>query len=60
MNLIHNLPLDEASQRRWNIDYFLSMELPAFLEHFEKVKSARRVVLYVCRHLACHYLPDDG
>src|SRR3569833_1075728 len=28
LNLIHNLPLNEASEQRWDVDYFLSMELP--------------------------------
>jgi hypothetical protein len=53
LNLIHNLPLNEASEQRWDIDYFLSIELPTFLEHFEEIKSARQIVLYVCKQLAC-------
>lgn len=56
LNLIHNLPLDEASERRWDIDYFLSMELPTFLERFDEIKPARQVVLYVCNQLASRYL----
>ena len=60
LNLIHNLPLDEASAQRWDIDYFLSMELPTFLEHFEEIKSARLIALYVCKQLACQYFPDGG
>lgn len=59
LNLIHNLPLDEASEQRWNIDYFLAMELPVFLERFEEVKSARLVVLYVCKQLAHQHLPEE-
>lgn len=58
LNLVHNLPLDEASERRWDIGYFLSMELPTFLDHFEEIKSARLIALYVCKQLACQYLPD--
>ena len=58
LNLIHNLPLNEASEQQWEIDYFLSMELPAFLEHFEEIKSSRVIALFVCRQLACQYLPD--
>jgi hypothetical protein len=58
LNLIHNLPLDEARERRWDIDYFFWMELPVFLEHFKEVRSARSVVLYVCKQLACSYMPD--
>ncbi|MGY8663006.1 hypothetical protein Q3C01_11625 [Bradyrhizobium sp. UFLA05-109] len=30
LNLIHNLPLDVASEQRWDVDYFLSIELPNF------------------------------
>lgn len=60
LNLIHNLPLSGASQQRWDVDYFLSMELPTFLEHFEEIKSARLIALYVCKQLACQYLPDGS
>jgi hypothetical protein len=60
LNLIHNLPLDEASEQRWDVDYFLSMELPAFLEHFEEIKSARLIALFVCKQLASQYLPDGS
>ena len=59
LNLIHNLPLDEVSEKRWNVDYFLSMELPTFLEHFEEIKSARQIALFVCKQLSCLYLPED-
>lgn len=52
LNLIHNLPLDEEGRRRWDIDYFLSMELSGFLDHFEEIKSARSIVLYVCGQVA--------
>ncbi|MGY8639218.1 hypothetical protein RAD15_42845 [Bradyrhizobium sp. 14AA] len=58
LNLIHNLPLDEVSQLRWDVDYFLSIELPTFLEHFEEITSARLIAFYVCQQLACQYLPD--
>lgn len=56
LNLIHNLPLDEESEKRWDIDYFLSMELVTFLEHFENIKSSRLIVLYVCHQLSLKYL----
>lgn len=57
LNLIHNLPLNEASEQRWDIDYFLSMELSTFLEHFDDIKSSRMIVLFVCGQLAVKYLP---
>lgn len=56
LNLIHNLPLDEVSEKNWDIDYFLSIELPTFLESFDKIRSSRRIVLYVCSQLASRYL----
>lgn len=59
LNLIHNFPLNEVSQQHWDIDYFLSMELPTFLEHFEEIKSARQISLYVCQQLAHQYLSDN-
>lgn len=60
LNLIHNLPLNEAGEQRWDVDYFLSMELPTFLEHFEEIKSARLIALFVCKQLACQYLPNGN
>ncbi len=57
LNLIHNLPLDEADEQQWDIDYFFSMELPTFLEHFEEIRAARLIALYVCKQLTCQYLP---
>lgn len=58
LNLIHNLPLDEASEQKWDVDYFLSIELLTFLEHFEEVKASRSIVLYVCKQIACSYMAD--
>jgi hypothetical protein len=60
LHLIHNLPLDDASEQRWDVDYFLSMELSTFLERFEEIKSARTIALFVCKQLACRYLPDGS
>lgn len=59
LNLIHNLPLDKASEQRWDIDYFLSMELATFLEHFDEIKAARMITLYVCQQLGFQYLPNN-
>jgi hypothetical protein len=58
LNLIHNLPLNDEAEQRWDVDYFLSIELPTFLEHFEETKSARQIALFVCKQLACRYLDD--
>jgi hypothetical protein len=60
LNLIHNLPLNEASEEQWDVDYFLSIELPTFLEHYEEIKSARLIALFVCKQLALRYFPDDS
>lgn len=58
LNLIHNLPLNEESEKKWDIDYFLSMELYTFLENFQKIKSSQKIVLYVCEQLSARYLKD--
>jgi len=55
LNLIHNLPLDKTNEQRWDIDYFLSMELPTFLESFDEIKSSRKIALCVCGQLASQY-----
>jgi hypothetical protein len=57
LNLIHNLPMDNLKQQRWDIDYFLSMELPSFLDRFDEIESARVIALYVSNQLAQEYLP---
>jgi hypothetical protein len=59
LNLIHNLPLDEASETRWDIDYFLSMELVTFLENFETIKCSRKIVLTVFCQLSLQYLTPE-
>jgi len=51
LNLIHNLPLNEESEKKWSIDYFLSMELTTFLENYEQIHSSRKIVFCVCKHL---------
>ena len=58
LSLIHNLPVDDADDKRWDVDYFLSIELSTFLEHFEEVKSARQIVLFICQELAMYHLPN--
>jgi hypothetical protein len=58
VNLIHNLPMTEQAEAEWSLDYFFSIELAAFLEYFEEIKSARDIVLYVCSHLASKYLVE--
>ena len=60
LNLIHNLPLNDASEQCWDIDYFLSMELPTFLEHFDEIKSSRMIVLYVCGQLASERVKNEN
>lgn len=58
LNLIHNLPLNDAGLLRWDIDYFLSMEVVAFLDNFAEVRNARAITLYVFRQIANQNLPD--
>lgn len=55
LNLIHNLPLDETRRQGWDVDYFLSIELPTFLEHFDEISTARKIVLCVCGELPALY-----
>lgn len=52
LNLIHNLPLDKEKEASWDVDYFLSMELTTFLENFELIRSARKIVFFVCGELS--------
>ncbi|MFT0694715.1 hypothetical protein ACDX34_11380 [Acinetobacter bereziniae] len=52
LNLIHNLPLDKEKAASWDVDYFLSMELITFLENFELIISARKIVFFVCGELS--------
>ncbi|WP_335959329.1 hypothetical protein [Acinetobacter bereziniae] len=52
LNLIHNLPLDKEKAASWDVDYFLSMELITFLENFELIIYARKIVFFVCGELS--------
>ncbi|GAB3254602.1 hypothetical protein [Chitinimonas naiadis] len=54
LNLIHNLPLDSADEQKWDLDYFLSMELSSFLENYDEIKSAQEVILHICGQLAAY------
>lgn len=56
LNLIHNLPLDKEKEESWDVDYFLSMELITFLENFELIRSARKIVFFVCGELSSNIL----
>ena len=56
LNLIHNLPLDKMSEQKWEIDYFISVELQSFLEFFDNISSARQIVLFICNQLAGKYI----
>lgn len=60
LNLIHNLPLDEADKACWDIDYFLSIELPTFLEHFDEIACSREIALCVFAQLAADYAKNSA
>lgn len=59
LNLIHNLPLDKEKEASWDVDYFLSMELTTFLENFELISSARKIVFFVCGELSSNILNES-
>lgn len=56
LNLIHNLPLTMEKAKSWDVDYFLSIELSTFLENFEIIISARKIVFFICRELSPKYI----
>ncbi|OWG18545.1 hypothetical protein KDK82_2024 [Delftia sp. K82] len=55
LNLIHNLPLSLEGLNNWDLDYFISMELPNFLEHFEEINNSRDISLYVFQQISNQY-----
>lgn len=55
LNLIHNLPLSLDGLNNWDLDYFISMELPNFLEHFEEIHNSRDISLYVFQQISNQY-----
>ncbi|WP_151806320.1 hypothetical protein [Acinetobacter bereziniae] len=59
LNLIHNLPLDKEKEESWDVDYFLSMELITFLENFELIRSARKIVFFVYGELSSNILNES-
>lgn len=52
LNLIHNLPLDSEDLEQWDVDYFLSMEFSAFLDHYNEVENSRKIAIYICEQIA--------
>lgn len=52
LNLIHNIPLVEGARGNWDVNYFVSIELPEFLEHVDEIDSGGHFVLNVCALLA--------
>lgn len=55
LNLIHNLPYDQASEERWDIDYFLGSELCGFLERFNEINSSRKITLCVMKNIGVQH-----
>jgi hypothetical protein len=55
LNLIHNLPLSLEGLNNWDLDYFISMELPHFLEYFEEIHNSRDISLYVFQQISNQY-----
>jgi hypothetical protein len=55
LNLIHNLPLSLEGLNNWDLDYFISMELPNFLEYFEEIHNSRDISLYVFQQISNQY-----
>lgn len=47
LNLVHNLPVNKEELNAWNIDYFISMELTGFLDHFDEIMNARKISMHV-------------
>jgi hypothetical protein len=51
LNLIHNLPSSKEELKRWDIDYFFSIELPSFLEHYEEVDGVKVLMLTLASNI---------
>jgi len=45
VDFLHNLPIDKADLSSWNIDYFLAMSLPQFLETFPLTEVPREALI---------------
>lgn len=59
LNLLHNLPMDKAHFLRWNLNYFLTVELSTFINHREKVESFHAIFLFICKEIATDYFAKD-
>ena len=51
LNLIHNLPLDRDAEMKWDIDYFIHIELGSFLDRYQEIRSSRMIFLHICKIL---------
>jgi len=45
------MPLDKEHDAKWDVDYFLSVELLTFLENFDLIKSASSVLIHVIKNI---------
>lgn len=59
LNLLHNLPMDKADFLSWNLDYFLTNELPTYIDHSDELESFHAICLFVCREIATDYFANE-
>ena len=51
LNFVHNFPFSAEELERWNVRYFLSVEIPAMVDRMKDVKSALRLIFCACHHI---------
>lgn len=59
LNLLHNLPMDKDDILSWNLDYFLTNELPTYIDHSDELESFHAICLFVCREIATDYFARE-
>ncbi len=51
LNFVHNFPFSAEELERWNVRYFLSVEIPAMVDRMKDVRSALRLIFCACHHI---------
>ncbi|WP_213946988.1 hypothetical protein [Luteibacter sp. dw_328] len=60
LNFLHNLPLTPEQRERWNLDYFLAIELPTFLDTFGLNEVPTLSLLKTLDAIVAVGLPEGG
>ena len=51
INFVHNLPFSVEEMKKWDVEYFLTIEIETLTDRVKSISSAARLVLCACHHI---------